>query len=117
MTSRESLVHKWEGYIKEKTQPERRVRLQQYCHLVVQKHTLGSFTKPQTLYLGYLGASHVGSINWNYNVVYFVNTCASQPIWRTLSYYHFICLMLAKVDHYLLPWNLVSSKAWITTLR
>ena len=26
-------------------------------------HTLGSFTKPQTLYLSCIGASHVGSIN------------------------------------------------------
>ena len=91
------------GIYKGKTQPDWRVWLQQYCHLVIQKHTLGSSTKPQTLYLDYLGASHVGSINWNYSVTYFVNKCASQPIWRTFSYYHFICLMLAKVDHYLLP--------------
>ena len=110
-------MHKWEGYIKEKMQLHWGVQLQQYCHLVVQKHTLGSSTKPQTLYLGYLSASRVGSINWNYSVVCFVNKCASQPIWRTLSYFHFICLMLAKVDHYLLPWNLVSSEARITTLR
>ena len=116
VTSRESLVHKWEGYIKGKTQLDWGVRLQQYCCLVIQKHTLGSSTKPQTLYLGYLGASRVGSINWNYSVTYFVNKCVSQPIWRTFSYYHFICLMLAKVDHYLLPYNLVSSEAWITTL-
>ena len=77
------------------------VQLQWYCRLVV--HTLGSSTKPQTLYLDYLGASCIGSINWNYSVTYFVNKCASQPIWRTVSYYHFICLTLAKVDHYLLP--------------
>ena len=110
-------MHKWEGYIKEKMQPDWGVWLQRYCHLVVQKHTLGSSTKPQTLYLGCIGASHVGSINQNYSVACFVNNkCISQPIWRTLSYYHFICLMLAKVDHYLLPWNLVLSEAQITTL-
>ena len=98
-----SHVHKWEGYIKERCNRTGGVWLQWYCHLVIQKHTLGSSTKPQTLYLDYLCASHVGSINWNYSVTYFVNKCASQPIWRTFSYYHFICLMLAKVDHYLLP--------------
>ena len=91
------------GIYKGKMQPDWRVRLQRYCCLVIQKHTLGSSTKPQTLYLGYLGASHVGSINWNYSVTYFVNKCASQPIWRTFSYYHFICLTLAKVDHYPSP--------------
>ena len=116
MTSRESLMHKREGTIKEKSNQTRRVWLQWYCHLVVLTHTLGSFTKPQTLYLSCIGASCVGSINQKYSVVCFDNKCASQPIWRTLSYYHFICLMLAKVDHYLLPWNLVLSKAQITTL-
>ena len=96
-------MRKWEGYIKERCNRTGEVWLQQYCHLVIQKHTLGSSTKPQILYLDYLGASRIGSINWNYSVTYFVNKCVSQPIWRTFSYYHFICLMLAKVDHYLLP--------------
>ena len=61
------------GIYKGKMQPDWGVWLQWYCHLVIQKHTLGSSTKPQTLYLDYLSASHVGSINWNYSVTYFVN--------------------------------------------
>ena len=52
--SRESLVCKQEGYIKERCNQTGRVRLQWYCHLVIQKHTLGSSAKPQTLYLNYL---------------------------------------------------------------
>ena len=51
------------GTIKEKVQPDWGVQLQQYCCLVVLTHTLGSFTKPQTLYPGCIGASHIGSIN------------------------------------------------------
>ena len=54
------------------------------------------FTKPQTLYLGCLGASQVGSISWMYRVVCFSHKHASRPIWRTLSYYDFIYLMVTR---------------------
>ena len=61
------------------------------------------FTKPQTLYLGCLSAPLVGCISWMYSVVCFYHKHASWPIWRTLSCYDFIYLMMTKVDHYLLP--------------
>ena len=61
------------------------------------------FTKPQTLYLGCLTAPRVGCISWMYSFVCFYHKHASQPIWRTLSCYDFIYLMVTKVDHYLLP--------------
>ena len=54
------------------------------------------FTKPQTLYLGCLGAPQVGSLSWMYNIVCFSHKHASRPIWRTLSYYNLIYLMVTR---------------------
>ena len=54
------------------------------------------FTKPQTLYLSCLGAPPVGSISWMYSVVCFSHKHASRPIWRTLSYYDLIYLMVTR---------------------
>ena len=61
------------------------------------------FIKPQTLYLGCLGAPRVGCISWMYSVVCFYHKHASWSIWRTLSCYDFIYLAVTKLDHYLLP--------------
>ena len=61
------------------------------------------FTKPQTLYLGCLGAPRVGSISWMYRIACFYHKHVSWPIWRTLSCYDFIYLTVTKVDYYLLP--------------
>ena len=53
-------------------------------------------TEPQTLYLSCLSASQVGSISQMYRVVCFYHKHASRPMWRTLSYYDFIYLMVTR---------------------
>ena len=47
----------------------------------------------------------------------FFNKHASRPILRTLSYLWLYLSDGSQADHYLLPWNVVSSKAQITTLQ
>ena len=54
------------------------------------------FTKLQTLYLSCLGAPQVGSISWMYSVVCFSHKHASRPIWRNLSYYNLVYLVLTR---------------------
>ena len=63
------------------------------------------FTKPQTLYLSCLSAPQVGSISWMYSVVCFSHKHASRPIWRTLSYYNLIYLMVTKQTTTSSPWT------------
>ena len=110
-------MHKREGSIKRGVQ----LNSGSLAAAVLSSGYLGThfrvFLKPQTLYLGCLGASRVGSIIQTFSVACFINKWTSWPFWRTLSYYDFICLMVTKVDHYFLPWNLVLSEAWISTHR
>ena len=105
----------WEGTIKGEN--DRVSGLLLLSCLGVSTQVFGSFNKPQTLYFSCLGASRSRKHNQNAQCYLFVNEHASRPIWRTLSYCDFIYLMATQVDHYLLPLNLVSSEAWITTLQ
>ena len=55
----------------------------------------GSICKPQTLYFGYLGASHGAEHNWNGLCNLFIHMHVPRPFWGTFSQCGFSCLMLA----------------------
>ena len=65
-----------------------------YCCLGVLT-SVWVFTKPQTLYFVCLGAPQVGSIT-RMQCYLFLHKHTSRPVWRTLSYYDFIYLMVTR---------------------
>ena len=55
----------------------------------------GSINKPQTLYFGYLGASHGAEHNQNGLCDLFIYMHVPRPFWGTFSQCDFSCLILA----------------------
>ena len=87
--SQGSLVLLWEGTIKGE-------------HTGTSELSSGSsdtellgINKPQTLYFGYLGASHGAEHNQKELCVLFIHMHVPRPFWGTFSQCDFSCLMLA----------------------
>ena len=68
---------------------------------------VGPINKSQTLYYGYLGASHGVEHNQEELCVLFIHMhVCTQTFWELFSQYDFSCLTVSQVGHYLHPLEL-----------
>ena len=67
--------------------------------------TVGYIYKPQTLYFGYLSASHGTELNQNELCVSFIHMHVPRPFWGTFSQYDCSCLTLVGRSLPASPWS------------